>query len=249
MSSKNTSTSSGRKIIVGCCGFALNKKEYFKRFEAVEVQNTFYTIPAKMDVFKKWREEAPENFIFTLKAWQLITHDPSSPTYRKLGMKIPEEKHKNYGFFKNTPEVFMAWKRTEEVANVLDARVVVFQSPASFKPNQENIENMRRFFRKIKRKNFLCAWEPRGEWQEKSVKGLCDECGIIHCVDPFKQRTVSRGINYFRLHGKPGYNLRYRYTLEDFDALVRFCDKKENYVFFNVLSMAEDAAGFKKFLL
>src|SRR3954469_21508206 len=32
----------------------------------------------------KWRALAPASFQFCLKAWQLITHTPASPTYRKL---------------------------------------------------------------------------------------------------------------------------------------------------------------------
>lgn len=56
------------KIFVGCCGFPVNKKEYFKNFEVVEIQQTFYQPPEKIETIKKWREEAPSNFEYTLKA-------------------------------------------------------------------------------------------------------------------------------------------------------------------------------------
>ncbi len=235
-----------KKIKVGCCGFPENKKEYFKKFSLVELQSTFYEIPAKMETVKKWREEAPKDFEFSLKAFQVITHDASSPTYKKLKRKFGNQK--NYGFFKNTKEVFLAWEMTKNVAKELKAKVIVFQCPSSFKPEKENIKNFENFFKKIKEKNFIFAWEPRGEWSEDLIKNLCKKLNLVHCVDPFKQKPVFGKINYFRLHGKPGYNLKYNYTIEDFKELLKFCDKKENYVLFNNLNMGKDAQSFQKLL-
>jgi uncharacterized protein YecE (DUF72 family) len=231
-------------VKVGCCGFPVNKKEYFKKFSLVELQSTFYEIPSKIETVKKWREEAPKDFEFTLKAFQVITHDSKSPTYKRLKRKFGDLK--NYGFFKNTKEVFRAWETTREIAKALDSRIIVFQCPASFKPEKENIENFRKFFKKIKEKNFIFAWEPRGNWLENLIKGLCKELNLVHCVDPFKQKPLFGKINYFRLHGKPNYNLRYKYTNEDLKELLKFCDKKENYVLFNNLNMFEDAQKFQK---
>jgi len=231
-------------VKVGCCGFPVNKKEYFKKFSLVELQSTFYEIPSKIETVKKWREEAPKDFEFTLKAFQVITHDSKSPTYKRLKRKFGNSK--NYGFFKNTKEVFEAWEMTREVAKALDSGIIVFQCPASFKPEKENIENFRKFFKKIKEKNFIFVWEPRGNWPEDLIKELCKELNLVHCVDPFKQKPLFGKINYFRLHGKPNYNLRYKYTNEDLKELLKFCDKKENYVLFNNLNMFEDAQKFQK---
>jgi uncharacterized protein YecE (DUF72 family) len=64
---------------VGCCGFPRGRKEYFRQFRLVEVQQTFYKMP-DLETAIKWRQEAPTDFEFTLKAWQLITHPPTSPT-------------------------------------------------------------------------------------------------------------------------------------------------------------------------
>jgi uncharacterized protein YecE (DUF72 family) len=78
-------------IKVGCCGFPVKRETYYHTFQVAEVQQTFYQ-PPLLATGKRWREEAPPDFEFTMKAWQLITHEPSSPTYRRLRMKIPEEK-------------------------------------------------------------------------------------------------------------------------------------------------------------
>lgn len=233
-------------VKVGCCGFPINKKEYFKNFSLVELQSTFYEIPAKIETVKRWRKEAPKNFEFTIKAFQVITHEISSPTYKRLKRKFGNPK--NYGFFKNTKEVFEAWEMTKKVAKVLGVKIILFQCPASFKPEKENIENLKNFFKKISNKNFIFVWEPRGEWNEKLIKNLCEELSLIHCVDPFKQRPVFGKINYFRLHGKPSYNLKYNYTEQDFKEFLKLCDKRENYVLFNNLSMFEDAQEFQKLI-
>ena len=146
-----------RIIKVGCCGFPVKRSEYFNKFSVAELQSTFYQLPVKITTVKRWREEAPERAEFVIKAWQLITHPPSSPTYKKLKIKLSEKKE-NYGFFKPTEEVFEAWRKTREVAKVLRAKIILFQCPSSFKPKKENIDNMKVFFREIKEKDFFFVW-------------------------------------------------------------------------------------------
>ena len=70
-------------VRVGCCGFPVSRPRYFKSFGVVEVESGFYQ-PPKPSTAERWRSEAPEGFQFMVKAWQLITHPPTSPTYRKL---------------------------------------------------------------------------------------------------------------------------------------------------------------------
>lgn len=232
-----------KNIIVGCCGFPCGKKEYFQKFPAVEIQSTFYELPL-ISTAERWRDEASPDFEFTMKAWQLITHEPTSPTYRRLRTVIPEEKKDSYGSFKPTEKVFKAWQRTSEIARALKARIILFQSPPSFMPTKKNISNLRRFFKEIKDRDFQYAWEPRGSWSEELIRDLCNELGIIHCVDPFFMKPQSTlPVDYFRLHGMPLYNLRYRYSREDLKKLFDLCEKK-TYIFFNNLNMLEDALNF-----
>jgi len=220
---------------IGCCGFPVGMKKYFERFNAVEIQKTFYEIP-EIKTARRWREKAQKNFEFTLKANQVITHPPTSPTYRKMRIKP-----RHAGFFKNTEEVFDAYKKTKEIAKTLRAKIILFQCPPSFKQEKNNIENMYNFFDSIP-KGFVFAWEPRGKWNEKTVKKTCEELGLIHCVDPFKNKQVYGDFGYFRLHGINGY--RYRYSDDDLKKLKKIC-KRNYYVFFNNVYMYEDALRFK----
>ncbi|MFQ5882008.1 MAG: DUF72 domain-containing protein [Candidatus Methylomirabilales bacterium] len=63
----------------------------FRRFPVVELQQTFYQ-PPRLKTVQRWREEVPATFEFTMKAWQLITHEPGSPTYRRLKIAILQAK-------------------------------------------------------------------------------------------------------------------------------------------------------------
>jgi len=233
-------------VKIGTCGPANQRSEYYERFSAVEVQQTFYQ-PPRLQTALRWRQEAPLSFEFSLKAWQLITHEPSSPTYRRLRHPIPANQRGRYGSFRLSDEVLEAWTVTEEIARALRARVILFQTPASFDLSSNNQETMRSFFRRIDRRDYLLVWEPRGGWPEQEVEDLCRELDLIHGVDPFRDRPLAGSIRYFRLHGKDGY--RYRYTDADLAWLKDEIDSgKITYLMFNNLSMAQDAERLQQML-
>ncbi|MBI5252893.1 MAG: DUF72 domain-containing protein [Euryarchaeota archaeon] len=236
------------KIKVGCCGFPSGMQRYFQDFHLVETQSTFYDLP-KPQTAQRWREKAPENFEFSVKAWQLITHPAASPTYRRLRATIRDKE--KYGFFKPTDEIFFAWNETLRICEILEARIAVFQCPASFRPAQENIANMRNFFNSIERKNLKFAWEPRGDWKSTMIKSLCEELDIIPCIDPFVSKIAHESETaYFRLHGSQSKKMYYyKYTPRDLEYLLKKCKEtkaKEVYCLFNNVSMQEDALAFLK---
>lgn len=211
---------------IGCCGFPVAMEKYFEMFEVVEVQKTFYK-PPSIDTIRKWREKAPEDFEFTVKAWQIITHPPSSPTYRKVNLKV-----ENGGFFKPVKEVFEAWEVTREIAKVLKSKFILFQTPKSFKESEESIKNMREFFGSIER-DFIFGWEARG-WKSESVKKVCMELSLVHVVDPFDSSPVWGELRYFRIHKN--------HEDEEIFSLLG----KADYVMFNNPFMLRDAEKLKK---
>jgi len=233
------------RVKVGCCGFRGGMKDYFSQFRLVEVQQTFYKMP-RLETAHRWRREAPADFEFTLKAWQLITHPASSPTYRKAGIKVPRGAEENYGFFRPDDEVHEAWEKTRRFAQALEAKVIVFQCPPSFKETQENIDNMRRFFQSVKDSRFVFAWEPRGGWSEQTIKALCSELGLIHCVDLMERESLYGELRYFRLHGGPRY--QHCYSEEELERLKDKVEDKESYVLFNNLNMYQDALAFHRLM-
>lgn len=226
---------------IGCCGFAGARNRYWGSFPVVEVQKTFYQ-PPQIKTLERWHDEAPEPFEFTLKAWQPITHAASSPTWRRL--KHPPGDPEEAGNFRPTEAVHAAWETTLESARALEATLVVFQCSARFTPEDENADNLRRFFRDIDRDGLGFVWEPRGDWPEELVGKLCADLGLIHCVDPLKQRPVTGGTAYFRMHGVTGY--RYEHSDDDLKRLLETAGGFETaYCLFNNMTMREDAERFR----
>jgi uncharacterized protein YecE (DUF72 family) len=228
---------------VGCCGFPVSQREYASRLSVVEVQQTFYQ-PPRVATAKRWRELAPGGFEFTLKAWQLITHEPSSPTYRRLAKPVPPERSGYYGSFRDTDEVWQAWLVTAEIAQALGARVILFQCPASFTPTEAHKRDLRRFMGKLPRGQWIYAFEPRGVWEDEEVGALCRDLDLVHAVDPLRtEPSTGKRLGYFRLHGPQSG--RYRYDDEDLGRLARKCEGFEDlYCMFNNVEMWRDAARF-----
>ena len=231
-----------RSVKVGTCGFGLAQGKYGRAFSCIEVQHTFYQ-PPQLTTLDRWRSSMPDDFEFALKAWQLITHDAKSPTYRRLKRELSRIEREEAGYFRNTRIVAEAWERTLASAEALQARTILFQCPASFTPASENISSLEKFFGSIDRRDLNLCWEPRGEWADADIKSICEGLGLWHVVDPFVRRTVTPEKIYFRLHGRNGW--RYQYEDGELEELLAQLPKGQAcYVFFNNRSMTEDALRF-----
>ncbi len=234
------------RVRTGTCGFGISKVEYAKLFPCVEVQHTFYQ-PPQIPTLERWREATPEGFEFTLKAWQLITHEAKSPTYRRLKKKLSESEKREVGYFKPTPLVKEAWKVTLACAEALKARTILFQCPVSFRQTRENTSNLEKFFSTINRGAFNFCWEPRGDWEGEIIESICHAFKLWHVVDPFSRKTVTPNNCYFRLHGKTGW--RYQYDETELEELAAMLPKAgSSYVFFNNIAMTKDALRFQELI-
>lgn len=233
------------KIRVGTCGFHVTKDKYAEMFSCVEIQHTFYQ-PPQVKTLERWRAQVPEEFEFAVKAWQLITHEAKSPTYKRLKRALTEKERAEAGRFQPTAIVKEAWETTLACAKALQAKTVLFQCPASFKPYEENLENLDKFFSAIKRGKLDFAFEPRGaDWTDKIIKEVCKKFDLRHVVDPLARITTTPDKIYYRLHGRGGW--RYKYEPEELEELAALLPKnKVAYVFFNNIQMTEDALVFQE---
>ena len=217
------------------------QEKYFATFSCVEIDASFYQLP-KVETATRWRNTAPGEFQFTMKAWQLITHPASCPTYKRTRLDPRDREYcGNFGF---NPTVRWAWDQTYVVAKALRAALVLFQCPASFRQTDANIARLKQFFGHAKRGKFLMGWEPRGEWDPAVIADLCKELDLIHVVDPFKSTPAARGeFQYFRLHGISG--TRHRFSDAELQRVKQFCTgKTRTYCLFNNVAMATDAKRF-----
>jgi uncharacterized protein YecE (DUF72 family) len=239
------------RVAVGCCGFGSSRAAYYGRMAAVEVQHTFYN-PPRPATLAGWRAEAPPGFVFAIKAWQLITHASSSPTYRRLRRPLADDEAAEAGSFRPTATVEAAWEATLASAGALAASAILFQCPPSFGPTERHVSDLREFFRAAgrspgERAGRVFAWEPRGGWPHELVGELCDELDLWHAVDPFAAPSATPGRSYFRLHGRTGWRYRYEnHELADLAAMLE--SAAPAFVFFNNRHMLEDAGRFRAML-
>ena len=229
------------EIKIGTCGWSYFPEHGDKlinyiraKYNVVEVNSSFYRIP-RQSTAKRWREKADsinKDFEFTVKAFKGITH-----------LDRFEGKSKEY------------FEKIKEIAKLLRAKLIVFQTPKSFSPSQENIERLRKFFSSIDRESFILGLEVRWkeQWKDEIVEELFKELELIHVVDPLRREPLTEGIDYYRLHGFGKRLYDYRFSEEELLSLKRKIEKRKKksklfYVLFNNFDMYKDAKRFSSLL-
>ena len=234
---------------LGMCGFTIGAAQYYKRFGVVEVQQTFYD-PPPLATIEKWRAQAPPDFEFTMKAWQVITHLGTSRTYRRLRRDFSDKERSEAGAFRVNDTTLAAWRTTLDAAHALRATAILFQCPPSFKATDENVERMREFIGAIDRPpGVTLLWEPRGPWPDDLVVGICRELGLIHAVDPFIRPSLTPALIYWRLHGNKSHYARY--TDEELEQIIEWLPSESSidaYVLFNNIPRVHDVKRFVELL-
>lgn len=238
------------RVKIGCCGWSYLRpaefnitqynhtlEAYARLFNSVEINSTFYKIPMPSTV-ENWRRLADsvnKDFEFTVKCSQLITHKAR---------------------FGDTS--FDAYEQMADICKALCSKLLLFQSPAGFLPSDKNIQNMRKFFKRIKKDNIILVWEPRGKWYDETSKiiDICKGFNLIHCVDPLRDEPLyfgSKKIAYFRLHGF-GIPTMYNYTFsqEELKSVKEKIDGLKNrintcYIFFNNATCYNDGMRFLRY--
>jgi uncharacterized protein YecE (DUF72 family) len=129
---------------------------YAERLNTVEINNTFYHMP-KESVLMSWSEQVPDDYVFSLKAPQVITH------VKRL---------KNV--FEETEYLFKA-------LSVLDRKLgpVLFQFPKSFYADQLALEN----FLGLIPGAMACTFEFRNpSWFDAGITDLLRKKGCSLCI-------------------------------------------------------------------
>ena len=228
-------------VKLGMCGFTIGAAAYMRQFPVVEVQQTFYD-PPPIATLEKWRAQAPPDFEFTMKAWQVITHLGTSSTYRRLRRPFSEVERAEAGGFRLNATTMMAWETTLEAQRALRATAILFQCPASFRATDENVAAMRTFLAAIERPpGVRLLWEPRGPWPDDLVLEVCRDLGVVHAVDPFVRPSLTPEPLYWRLHGNRSHYARH--TDEELHQILAWIPADphvDTYVLFNNIPRIHD---------
>ena len=173
---------------------------YARHFGTVEINNTFYHLPAS-HTLREWEKETPHNFLFTCKGSRFITH------MKKL--KDPEQ----------------SIERFLETITVLRHKrgPILFQLPPRWRMNVLRLEE----FLKVLPKTFRYAFEFRDEsWFAQPVYDLLTKYHAAFCLYHLAGRwapeIVTTDFVYIRLHG-PGKAYQGRYHFQTLRLWANKC--------------------------
>jgi len=154
--------------------------EYAKNFGTVEIDNTFYRIPSRDNVLK-WKEETPDDFIFSAKFPQKITHI-------KMLQDCQEEL-----------EVFI--EHMSLMGNKLGPMLI--QLPPGFKPEQSGI--LKDFLAVLPEKYRFAVEVKNKKWlDEKFYDMLGDNKVALALIDHPRMpemNTITADFTYIRWEG------------------------------------------------
>ncbi|MBS1662749.1 MAG: DUF72 domain-containing protein [Bacteroidetes bacterium] len=192
---------------------------YASLFNSIEINSSFYKIP-KPDTFAKWAAEVPQDFRFTVKLHQSITHAPN--------LNYPPENLTRF---------------LHAAAQLRDKRgCLLIQFPASIKSNHlESLENLLHAITHIDNTWKIAVEFRHNSWYHPATTALLDRFKatlVLHDMPASKILTPNNPpFTYLRFHGpagdyKGGYTTS---TLEEYAKLIKEWQNagKEVYVYFN----------------
>src|SRR5437773_2643123 len=152
-----------------------------KRFTAIEFNGTFYRLQEK-STFKKWRDQTPEGFRFTIKGHRYVTHN------KKL-LDVEE------------PVI-----RCRESASPLGKRLasVVWQLPAFLKKDIHRLEKFLKTLQHWKTTRHAIEFRHKS-WSDNQVAECLRKHAIAVCMSDAPDwpmwEAVTTDVVYIRLHG------------------------------------------------
>jgi len=214
-------------IKIACADFPVGRQTYESKLKTVELDQLFDRFP-KMETIEKWRSEAPPHFDFIVCASKLITHATKTRAQQSRTVR------KNLLSLDDNATSRQAYATTMKIAEILRARLVLFQLPPQFSPTPDNIGRVQAFFGKP-RGHVLFVWEHPLTWPPKLVDKLSEAHRIMPVINPLGKAapTAQSPMRYYRLGGTgrtsgPG-------TLSDAELkkIITLCDTPLSYVVFN----------------
>ena len=157
-------------------------EHYAQYFDTVEINNTFYQLP-KARTFENWREQAPEDFLFTVKANRYITH------------------------IKRLKDAGEPLGRFIERATLLRSSLgpILYQLPPSFHKDLDRLA----VFLQLLPKDQTTVFEFRHKsWFSEDTYELLREFNAAFCIHDMPgvatPRIITGSVIYIRFHGSAG---------------------------------------------
>ena len=205
---------------------------YSRAFDFVEVNSTYYQIPS-MERVEFWRKQVLGNFKFSVRAHRSIAGE-----YK----------------FRPVDEALETFERLKKVCAVLEAEVLHFQLPSSFRANLTSVGDICDFFSSVSLGNLRIAVEVRGvdsSGVPPEMLRVMQDRNMIHSVDLSRgeKPAYDSDILYARLFGKGRHNV-YQPTdgeLVEIDARASSGKSQKVAMSFHFVKMYKDAARMKTY--
>lgn len=188
---------------------------YASRFRTVEVNTTFYHAPLTTTT-KRWFDEVPKNFQFSIKASRYITHQ-----------KRLHDCRESLAFF------YKSIRKLKPKAGP-----ILFQLPPSFEIHHERLEE----FVTLLNPDYQYTFEFRNKtWYTDAIYDLFSRHNIALCITDLggtlSPQEVTASFTYVRLHG-PHHAYQGSYGLTRLRAWKKKIDmwlraRKEVYCYFD----------------
>ncbi|MDO8756953.1 MAG: DUF72 domain-containing protein, partial [Elusimicrobiota bacterium] len=128
-------------IKVGCAGYPVGRDRYWRALSFVET-DTGKGLP-RLETLASWRADIPSGGEAALQALRTITHGPEDRGFPASSRRqLPKNLQAMCGSFRESLEVHEAWMATKAGAEALGAKIVVFETPASFQPGSDRLRDM-----------------------------------------------------------------------------------------------------------
>ena len=192
---------------------------YAERFEAVELNSSFYAVPAR-DVASRWAEVTPPGFTFDVKLHQLLSRHSarleSLPPDLREGARTTDR-----GRVVLEPELERALARRflEELAPLEEAGKLgafLLQLTPAFRPRGSELDELAALIEELAPHPVAVEFRHRGwvegEQAERTLRWLSDHDAAFVCVDaprgdaptlmPPVDAVTRDDLAYLRLHGR-----------------------------------------------
>jgi uncharacterized protein YecE (DUF72 family) len=156
-----------------------NLASYAKRFDFIEIRTgaaPHEPAPAAATL-RKWRKSVPPHFDFTVVAGPHLSKVKASPA-------LEED-----------------LKLALAAVDALEARCILFQTPADVTPSALWRERMAKLVERFPRDVTQVVWEPRGVWEVEDAAVAAKQWGIVLAVDAAREPVPAGPVAYVRLRG------------------------------------------------
>jgi uncharacterized protein YecE (DUF72 family) len=208
---------------------------YTQRFDAVELNSSFYAIPAQSTV-ERWAEATPDGFTFDVKLHRLLSHHSAAPKDLPKDLRDDVETNERGRVLPDEPLIAEMLSRTQEAMKPLaDAGKLssyLLQLTPGFDPRRNELEELRPVIEGLRPHPVAIEFRRRSWASPKRFEGVLDllsaNDAVFVCVDsppgehvpifPAIDAVTSDRLAYMRCHGRntEGY-LSGRTVAERFD--------------------------------